>query len=116
MARNEKKLRNIEEKYKKLEREFIDYLNENKEDDEAKLVPIVEEHYWLIALEKLKEQNRNDMARKLYQSVNEKFNDKKIRLKKIYEHKESGEKVSVTYVDIIKYGNKAVWRDFGLWN
>jgi len=111
---NNDKLQEIARKYKKLEREFINYLNENRADDEAKLVPIVEEHYWQIALEKLKEQGRYNLARRLYQSVNDEFKEKKIGLKKVYEHIETGKRVSVTYSDIIKYGNKYVWRDFGL--
>ena len=114
MGNNENRLENIIAQYERLEREFIDYLNENREPDEAKLVPIIEEHYWLIALEKLKDQDRYSLARKLYQNVDNKFKERQIGLKKVYEHIETGEHVSVTYSDIIKYGNKAVWSDFGL--
>jgi len=110
----EDKLQNIIARYEKLERDFIDYLNEKRESDEAQLVPIVEEHYWQIALEKLRDQERYNLARMLYQSANDEFKEKKIGLKKVYEHIETRKRISVTYSDIIKYGNKYVWRDFGL--
>ena len=112
--KREDKLQNIIARYRKLESDFIDYLNEKRETAEAKLVPIVEEHYWQIALEKLRDQGRYNLARMLYQKVDDKFQEKRIRYKKVYEHVYTGERVVVTYSDIIKYGNKSVWQDFGL--
>ena len=108
------KLQNIIARYRKLERDFIDYLNEKRESDEAQLVPIFEEHYWQIALEKLRDQERYNLARILYQKVDDRFQEKGIGYKKVYEHVDTGERVVVTYSDIIRYGNKAVWQDFGL--
>ena len=112
--KREDKLQNIITRYEKLERDFIDYLNEKRESDEAQLVPIVEEHYWQIALEKLRDQERYNLARILYQKVDDRFQEKGIGYKKVYEHVDTGERVVVTYSDIIRYGNRAVWQDFGL--
>ena len=112
--KREDKLQNIITRYEKLERDFIDHLNEKRESDEAQLVPIFEEHYWQIALEKLRDQERYNLARILYQKVDDRFQEKGIGYKKVYEHVDTGERVVVTYSDIIRYGNKAVWQDFGL--
>ncbi|WP_143423068.1 hypothetical protein [Halarsenatibacter silvermanii] len=104
----------LQERLKKLEEKFIDYLNEERLEDEAKFVPLIEEHFFYLALEKLRVQNRDELAEKLFTGVNRNFVIQKLGFKRRYIHTESESFVEVGFEEIIRFGNKAMWDDFGL--
>ena len=98
--------------YLQLEDLFLQSINSSRAEGECRIVPIVEEHLFFIALDKLADQKRFRLKDKLFYRLNDEFEIIDDHKKRIYLDKISGEKVEVTSADIIRYGNEMIWKDF----
>ncbi len=107
-------LKVLEEKVNLIEKGFINYLNENKEADEGKIVPITEVHFFYIAMDKLRDRGKDRLADILFYEIENSFKEGGSGYKRTFTYLETGESVTVNLLDIIKYGNQAVWKDFGI--
>lgn len=98
--------------YLKLEDLFLQSINSSREAGEGRIVPVVEEHLFFIALDKLTDQKLFRFKERLFYRINDDFEIVDAHQKRIYLDKTTGEKVDVTSADIIKYGNEMIWEDF----
>jgi hypothetical protein len=88
--------------YLQLEDLFLQSINNSRAEGEGRIV----------ALDKLADQKRFRLKDKLFYRLNDEFEIIDDHKKRIYLDKTSGQKVEVTYADIIRYGNEMIWEDF----
>lgn len=98
--------------YLQLEDLFLQSINSSRDEGEGRTVPVVEEHLFFIALDKLADQQRFRLKERLFYRINDDFEIVDVHQKRIYLDKTTGEKIEVTYADIIRYGNEMIWEDF----
>ena len=98
--------------YFQLEDLFLQSINSSRDEGEGRIVPVVEEHLFFIALDKLTDQKRLRLKEKLFYRINDDFEVVDAHQKRIYLDKTTGEKVEITSADIISYGNENIWEDF----
>ena len=97
-----------------VEKKFVEYLNSHKEKDEGRIIPVTDEHIIHIAIDKLRDQGQDALAETLFYEVNQSFTVERNEITRSFIYKKTGEMVTVSIIDIIRYGNQTVWKDFGL--
>ena len=74
----------------------------------------IEVHYFNIALDKLKDQERYELAEEFSRNINTKFDIEQDKFHRKYTQFVTGEEIIITLPDIIYYGDQSAWSDFGI--
>jgi hypothetical protein len=98
--------------YTALEDYFVDSINSHRREGEGRFVSVVEEHLFQIALDKLADKGKWKLRHELFYSIHDNFEIVDSGYERIYVHRETGEKTAVSPEDVIRYGNKYIWKDF----
>ena len=113
MNDHQNSLKNLISRYRRLEEKFLKLINSRRKEREGKIVTVLEEHLFFIALDKLKAQNRLKLRNDLFYRIHDDFEIVDREFERVYINKLSAEEVTVTAEDILKYGSKNIWQDFG---
>jgi len=98
--------------YTALENYFLDSINSHRAQGEGMIVPVVEEHLFQIALDKLAAEEKWELRDELFYSIHDDFKIIDTVLERIYLHKKTGIETAVGPKEVIKYGNRFIWEDF----
>jgi hypothetical protein len=76
------------------------------------IVPVVEEHLFQIAMDKLADEKKWELRDELFYSLHDNFKMIDTVFERIYLHKKTGIETAVGPKEVIKYGNRYIWEDF----
>src|SRR6056297_1079252 len=113
MNDHQNSLKNLISRYRRLEEKFLKLINSRRKEGEGKIVTVLEEHLFFIALDKLQAQDRLKLRDDLFYRIHDDFEIVDKKFERVYINKLSGKEGIVTAEDIIKYGNQNIWQDFG---
>jgi len=98
--------------YTAIEEYFLESINSHRKEGEGMIVPVLEEHLFQIALDKLADEEKWELRDELFYSTHDNFKIVDNAFERIYIHQKTGQKVTVGSKELIKYGNKNIWNDF----
>jgi len=98
--------------YTAIEEYFLESINSHRKEGEGMIVPVLEEHLFQIALDKLADEEKWELRDEFFYSIHDNFKIVDTAFERIYIHQKTDEKITVGSDEIIKYGNKNIWNDF----
>jgi hypothetical protein len=98
--------------YTALENYFLESINSHRLQGEGMIVPVVEEHLFQIAMDKLADEKKWELRDELFYSLHDNFKIVDTVFERIYLHKKTGIETAVGPKEVIKYGNRYIWEDF----
>ena len=84
----------------------------DRAEGEGMIVPVVEEHLFQMALDKLADEKKWELRDELFYSLHDNFKIVDTVFERIYLHKKTGIETAVGTKEVIKYGNRFIWEDF----
>ena len=98
--------------YTALENYFLTSINSHRVQGEGMIVPVVEEHLFQIAIDKLADERKWELKDELFYAVHDNFKIIDTDFERIYLHTKTGIETAVGPKEVIKYGNRYIWEDF----